>query len=102
MRVDLAQKEYLLAGRERAISDLEARCAAESATLYHKLEQDAAAPRGLMTNYSGARRLAASRDNSKPLSQKTMNRQPARECDWPERATFAANFHLQRNWPSAN
>ena len=43
LRADLAQKEYLLAGRERAIGEIEANLGAEIATLQQQLEQERSA-----------------------------------------------------------
>lgn len=63
LRADLAQKEYLLSGRERAIGELEARYGAEIAALRQQLESERGATAGVQREVDQARaELAASRD----------------------------------------
>ena len=63
LRTALGQKEYLLAERERAISDLEARFGAEITTLQQQLEQERSAAAQTHDEVLQARNeLAASRE----------------------------------------
>ncbi len=63
LRADLAQKEYLLSGRERASVEFEARASAELATLRQQLEAERGATAEVHREVDQARaELAASRD----------------------------------------